>query len=183
MVLLAICVLLIAAAAALWFLPRDSRWHWKLVSRTTAGILACGSAFTLLLFLFGRVACGRYDFPPVSTRDGKLVAEVTEEDCGAVDSFHSSVDLWYNRQGFFAHLLGKRGHKTTVFTVGNDPRRINISWKDERTLLIRYPSDSPEPGEFSCQSRWDGIQIECVGYLPDYNEAVGNMPPAQRGFW
>jgi hypothetical protein len=87
----------------------------------------CGSALTLLLFLFSGAMCGRYEFAPISSRDGKLAAEVSEEDCGAGDSFHSSVHLWQNRQGFFAHLLGRRGHSTAVFTVGHDPRLINLS--------------------------------------------------------
>jgi hypothetical protein len=46
------------------------------------------------------------------------------------------------RQGFFAQLFCKRGQSTTLFTVGHDPRLIDLSWKDDRTLLIRYPSDS-----------------------------------------
>lgn len=183
MFLLIIAALLIAAAVAVWFLPRKKRWYWKLLGRTASGILACGSGLTLLLFLFGGVMCGRYEFSPVSSMDGKLTAEVSEEDCGAVDSFHSSVDLWQNRQGFFAHMLGKQGYATTIFTVGNDPRRINLSWKDDRTLLIRYPSDSSDPSEFSCRSQWRNIQIECVGYVPDYNTPVGSMPPVQRWRW
>ena len=43
---------------------------------------------------------------------------------------------------FLAQLFGKRGQSTTLFTVGHDPRLIDLSWKDDRTLLIRYPSDS-----------------------------------------
>lgn len=180
MALLIVGALLVAAAIALWVLPRNSRWHWKRLGRLAAGILACASALTLLLFLLSGAMCGRYEFPSISSRDGKLAAEVSEEDCGAVDSFHSSVHLWRGRQGIFAHLFGKREHSTTVFTVGHDPRLIDISWKDDRTLLIRYPSDSRYPAEFRCQSQWEGIQIECVGYAPDYNKPIGKMPPVQR---
>ena len=114
---------------------------------------------------------------------GKLVAEVSEEDCGARDSFHSSVHLWQRRNGFFVHLFGKRAHSTIVFTVGEDPRLIDLRWKDDRTLLIRYPSDSQYPGEFRCQSQWEGIQVECMGFAPDYNKPVGKMPPVQRLLW
>lgn len=179
MVLLIIAPLLVAAAVALWLFPRKRRWHWKLLGRTASGILVCGSALIWLLFLAGNLMCGRYEFSPVSSTDGKSVAEVREQDCGAVDSFHSSVDLWQYREGLFAHLLGKRGHSTTVFTVGNDPRRIELSWKDNQTLLIRYPSDSRDPTEFSCRSQWKNIQIECLVYTPDYNSPVGSMPPVK----
>src|ERR1700733_4482725 len=122
MALLVIGALLAATAIGLWLLPRNSRWHWKLLGRMASGILMCGSALTLLLFLFSGAMCGRYEFPPISSRDGKLAADVSEQDCGATDSFHSSVHLWRDRQGFFAHLFGKRGHSTTVFAVGHDPR-------------------------------------------------------------
>jgi hypothetical protein len=183
MVLLLVAGLLAATAVALWYLPRNSRRLWKLTARIAAGVLICASALPLLGFLFGNVMCGRYEFPPISSRDGKLAAEVSEEDCGAVDSFHSSVSLWQHREGFFAHLFGRRAHSTTVFTVGHDPRLIDLSWKDDRTLLIRYPIDSRNPAEFWCQSQWEGIRVECVGYAPDYGKPVGKMPPVQRGLW
>jgi hypothetical protein len=127
--------------------------------------------------------CGRYDFPPISSPDGRLAAEVSEEDCGAVDSFHSSVSLSQRRESFFVRLFGKRAHSTTIFKVGHDPRLIDLSWKDDRTLLIRYPSDYGSFAEFQCESQWEGIRIECVGYTPDYSKPLGKMPPAQRGMW
>lgn len=183
MVLILVAGVLAAAAVALWYLPRNSRRLWKLPARIAAGLLICASALPLLGFIFGSIMCGRYEFPPISSRDGKLTAELSERDCGAVDSFHSSVSLWHHQGGFFAHLFGKRVHSTTVFTVGHDPRLIDLSWKDDRTLLIHYPNDSRDPAEFSCQSQWEGIRIECVGYAPDYSKPVGKMPPVQRGLW
>ncbi len=82
--------MLIAAAVVLWRAPRNSRWHWKLLGRMTAGILLCASALTLLLFLFRGVMCGRYEFPPIPSSDGKLAAEVSEEDCGAGEGIQPS---------------------------------------------------------------------------------------------
>jgi hypothetical protein len=181
MALLLVAGLLAATAVALWYFPRNSRRHWKFTARIAAGVLICASALPLLGFLFSNAMCGRYEFPAISSRDGKLTAEVSEEDCGAVDSFHSSVNLWQHRGGFLAHLFGKRAYSTTVFTVGHDPRLIDLSWKDDRTLLIRYPSDSRNPAEFHCQPQSEGIRIECVGYTPDYSKPVGKMPPVQRG--
>jgi len=180
MILLLVAGLLAATAVVLWYLPRNSRRLWKLTARIAAGTLISASSLPVLVFVFTSAMCGRYEFPPISSRDGKLAAEVSEEDCGAVDSFHSSVHLWQHREGFFAYLLGKRRHATIVFTVGHDPRLIDLSWKDDRTLLIRYPSDFRNPAEFRCQSQWEGIQIECVGYAPDYSKPVGKMPPVQR---
>jgi hypothetical protein len=181
--LLLVAGALVATAVALWYLPRNSRRLWKFTARFAAIVLVAASVLPLLAFLFSSAMCGRYEFPPISSRDGTLAAEVSEEDCGAVDSFHSSVNLWQRREGFFAHVFGKRAHSTTVFTVGHDPRLIDISWKDNRTLRIRYPSDFRNPSELSCQSEWEGIQIECVVYAPDYSKPVGKMPPVQRGLW
>ena len=180
--LLLIASLLVAVGGILWFLPRNSRWRWKLPIRIAAGVFACASALTLLLFLFSGAMCGRYDFPPISSDDGKLTAQVSEEDCGALDSFHSSVQLWRDGRGSL-HLFGKRQHSNTVFAVGHDPRLIELGRKNNRRLLIRYPSDSHNPDEFRCQSEWEGIQIECVGYAPNYSNPVSEMPPVHRWFW
>lgn len=183
MALFITAVLLIGAATALWVLPRKSRWYWKLLGRGTAGALFCASALTLLLVLFVGGICGRYEFPPVSSRDGKLVAQVNEEDCGATDSFHTSVKLWKTRHGPSAWLLGKQGNSATVFTVGHDPRLVVLLWKNDGTLLIRYPNDSRVPAEFRCQPQWGSIHIDCLGYAPDYSKPVAAMPPVQRSMW
>lgn len=93
------------------------------------------------------------------------------------------MHLWQYREGFLAHLFGKREHSTTVFTVGHDPRLIYLSWKGDRTLLIRYPNDYSDPAKFRCQSQWEDIRIECVGYAPDYSKPVGELPAVHRGLW
>jgi hypothetical protein len=183
MVLLLSAGLLAAVAFALWYVTRKSRRYWKLSARVVAVALTCISALTLLLFLFTAGMCGRYDFPSVSSADGRLIAQVSEEDCGAMDSFHSSIQLWREKQGTSAHLFGKRRHSMTVFTVGHDPRLLELEWKDARTLLIRYPNDSRNLDEFRCQSRWDDVQIECIAYTPDYSKPAVEMPPVKRGLW
>ncbi|MGA7522410.1 MAG: hypothetical protein WBW84_08000 [Acidobacteriaceae bacterium] len=60
---------------------------------------------------------------------------------------------------------------------------IDLSWKDDRTLLIRYPNGSRDPAEFSCQPHWGTIHIDCVGYSPDSSKPVGKMPPVQSCVW
>jgi hypothetical protein len=143
----------------------------------------CASLLTLLAFLFRGAMCGRYEFPPISSSDGRLFAQVNEVDCGAVDHFHSSVQLWRDRQGFFGHIFGKRGYSTTVMTVGHDPRLIEVAWKDGRTLIIRYPKDSRYAEEYRCQTKSGDIRIECIGYTPDYIKPVAKMPPVRRWLW
>jgi hypothetical protein len=176
MVLLLIAGLLIAAAVPLWYLPRNKRKLWKLRARIPAGILIFASGLALLGFLFRGLMCGMREFPPVSSSDGKLLAQLREADCGAVDHFHSSVQIVRLRQDFFAHIFGKHGRATTVFTIADDPRFVDLAWKDNRTLLIRYPNDYRYVNEYSCQSQMPGIRIECVGYVPDDHKWVPDMP-------
>jgi len=107
-VLLLVARLLVATVVALRYLSRNRRILWKLRAGIDARVPICASALPLLGLLFSSAVCGGYDLPPISSRDGKLVAEVSEEDCGAVDSFHSSVNLWQRREGFFAHLFVRR---------------------------------------------------------------------------
>src|SRR5690242_777503 len=112
MALLIAGALLITAAITLSLLPRKSRWRWKLPMRIVAVALMCVSGLTVLMFLFGSAMCGKYEFPPTSSRDGKLTAQLREEDCGATDSFHSSVELWHTRSGLLSHVFGKRRNST-----------------------------------------------------------------------
>jgi hypothetical protein len=174
---------LAATAVALWYFTRHSRRLWKITARIAAVVLLCASVLPALGLVYLRSWCNRYEFPPIPSRDGSMIAEVNEKDCGAIDSYHSSVYLWQRREGFFAHVFGKRAHLTTVFTSEEDSRFIDLEWKDDRTLLIRYPSGSRPPEGFECESQWRGIRIECVGYEPDYSKPPGKMPPVKTGFW
>lgn len=183
MVLLLVATLLAASALALWYFTRNSRRLWKLTARIGAGVLICASALPVVGFLFHGAMCGQYKFPPISSSDGKRVAQVSEVDCGAVDHFHSSVQLSLDRQDFFTHIFGKRLRSATVFTVGHDPRLIGLAWKDTRTLVIRFPSDSRYSEEYRCKSEWDGVRIECIEYEPDYTKPVAEMPPVHRWLW
>jgi hypothetical protein len=76
------------------------------------------------------------------------------------------------------------GHGTTVFTIGDDPRLIQLEWKGNDKLVIRYPKDSGYPPEFRCQSNWNEVQVECIAYAPDYNKPLAKMPPVKKSwFW
>jgi hypothetical protein len=166
----------VGAAYFLWRLTRNAPRRWKLALRIPSVVLICVSASVLLLFVFVGMMCGRYEFAPAFSDDGKVAAQVVEEDCGATDAFHSSVRLWRKRPV-------SRLFDTIVFNVDNDPRRIYLTWKDARTLVIHYPNDSVELKGFSCQSEWQGIHVECVEYGPDYNTPVGKMPAVHRWPW
>ena len=126
--------------------------------------------------------CGTYEFPVISSGDGLSFAQVVEQDCGATDSFHSSVRLWRAKQSVAAKLIGKRDGLSTIFTVGHDPRLLHLEWKGVDTLLIHYPSDGHSPTEFRCASHWANVQIECIPYTPDYSKPVAEMPKPKGWF-
>jgi hypothetical protein len=153
MVLLVVASVVAAVAIGLWHLTRNSRKQWKVFVRIAAVALMSISTLAVLLFLLGSAMSGHYDFDPVASSDGRLMAQVSEEDCGATDSFHSSVQLWRYKQGILSKLFGKRDHSQTVFTLGHDPRLVKLEWKSVKTLLIHYPDDSRSAGEFRCQSQ------------------------------
>src|SRR5262249_22049598 len=103
---LAFVVLPVAAAVALWWISRRWQRCWKVLGRTGSLALMAWSAFLVLLYSFGAAMCGHYDFPAVVSPDGLKTASVSEEDCGATDSFHSSVQLWERNSGV-----------STIFTI------------------------------------------------------------------
>jgi hypothetical protein len=181
-IVLIVGLLLAAMSAFLWYLTRSSQRVWKVSARVAAVMLACISALSLLLFLFTGAMCGRYEFPPVPSTDGRVVAQVEEEDCGAVDSFHSSVQLLRHKRGAFVSLF-RLGEPTTVLTIGHDPRLIGLEWADASTLRIRYPDNYRDPTEFRCQGQWEDVQIQCIPYNPEHRKAVGQMPPVTRWLW
>jgi hypothetical protein len=177
MTLLFVAGILLASAVGLWLFSRRWKRLWKVVTRIGAAVLALVSPLVVLLFLFRGLMCGRYDFPAVQAPDGSWVASVSEEDCGATDSFHSSVQIW--RRGWYALLIPSEGMHRTVFSTEHDPRLLQLEWKGRNFLLIRYPNDSRSPDDF-CRSKWGDVQIECVSYTPDYSKPVANMPSLKR---
>jgi hypothetical protein len=183
MPLLFAALLLAASAIGVWIVGRRHRRVWKILTGIGAAALASGSLLLLLGFLFVSGMCGRYDFPPLSSPDGRRVARITERDCGAMDSFHSEVQLsQYNRAGILHPFRGLE-HVTTVLVVGHDPRLLHLEWNTPHALIIRYPNDSRSPEEFRCQSQWQDVQISCIPFAPDYSKPVGEMPPVKSWPW
>lgn len=180
-IVLIIALALSGISAALWCLAGGWRTPWKLPLRGGAVLLAFASALLTLIGLFGFVMCGRYDFAPVSSPDGRAVARVREEDCGAMDSFHSSVQLQLKKEGPFRDLF--RGRSAEVFTIASSPRSLDLEWSGPDTLVIHYPNYSREPDEFSCRSRLGRIRIECVPYASGYGNRTETMPPVKSLFW
>ena len=120
-------------------------------------------------------------FRPSRQRTDTAWPASREEDCGATDSFHSSVQL-RQRVSIFFHPF--KGPPVTVFTVSHDPRLLQVQWTGPRTLEIKYPNDSPYPEEFSCLPNAGDVQVMCIGYTPEYGKPVGRMPPVKsRALW
>jgi len=179
--LLFVAAVLLAAAVMLWRWSRPWKMRWKIPARIGTALLALLSPLALLLFGVRGLMCGRYDFLPVQSPNESWVASVSEEDCGATDSFHSSVEIW--RHGWYSLFVPSERIHRTVFSISHDPRRIELEWKGTNQLLIRYPNDSNDPEEFLCRPRWADVQIQCVSYTPDYDKAVGPMPPVKKWWY
>jgi hypothetical protein len=168
-------------AVGLWRITRNDRTVVKFTARTGSVVLGGVSVLMFfLLLLASRAMCGSYDFPPVSSPNGHLLAQVNEVDCGAIDSFHSSVEIKRQEQGVRSLLGLQRDDGATVLTVGGDARLLQLEWEGDDKLLIRYPNDSEYPEEFRCQSRWNEVQVGCIPYTPDYYKPLGKMPPVKK---
>ena len=174
-------ILFAAGGIGLWRLSRRRQRLLKVVIRIGASVIASLSPLMLLGFLITGVICGRYDFPEVPAPNGIWDAAVSEEDCGATDSFHSSVEVWSIRHKSL-NPLGSHLFESTVFRIGHDPRLLHLEWKGPNVLVIRYPDDPRESDEFFCRSRWKDVQVQCISYSPNYREPVHEMPAVKRWF-
>src|SRR5439155_20704475 len=72
-----------------------------------------------------------------------------EEDCGAVDSFHSSVELWRYRHGISSKLFGNQKDLTTVLQVGHDPRLLSLNGRARRRLSFSTHVIHAAPASFA----------------------------------
>lgn len=177
MVLLFVAILTFGLAIAIWLAVRRRKPAWRIPGAVGAGFLCCAGGLILVAFLFGSLMCGSYDFPTVMSPDGHRVASVSEEDCGAVDHFHSEVRIKESTS-----FLGVR-NGGTVFTIADDPRILEITWVGPQELFIRYPDNSRYPQEFSCKERWKDIKITCISFPREFEKQLQEMPPVKRGIW
>jgi len=135
-----------------------------------------GSA-AFIAFLFGTLMCGRYDFPPAVSPDGRKIANVTENDCGAVDNFHSKVIIKTSAFNF-----GFRTG-TTIFSTAEDPRSLEIEWIGPHEVVVRYPENPPYAKEFYCRKQWKDVKITCISFPREFVKPLQEMPPVHRGIW
>jgi hypothetical protein len=173
-------IILALAGIGVWRLSaRGKRWL-RVFTRIGALAAILASAFSMFLFLFSGVMCARYDFPSVRAPNGYWTAAVSEEDCGALDSFHSAVQIWSAKHAllnpFASRELGK-----TVFKIGNDPTLLHVQWAGANVLVIQYPNKYSTPDEFLCRSQWKGVRIQCVPYPPVF--PARNVPQARIKRW
>jgi hypothetical protein len=127
-------ILFAAAGTGLWRLSRARKMALKVIIRIVALCILSVVPLLLLGFLFTGAMCGRYDFPSVRAQDGHWVAGVSEVDCGAIDSFHSFVEVWSSRHTllnpFSSRLLG-----TAVFQLGQDPVLVHLSMEQRSNQM------------------------------------------------
>jgi len=98
--------------------------------------------------------CGRYDFSTISSPDGVWLASVSEEDCGALDSFHSSVQLTRRKRETFFNPFASRVRPTTVLSIGHDPRMLELGWQEAKVLVIRIQTTRATPRSSVANLQW-----------------------------
>jgi hypothetical protein len=176
MLLFLLIALCFGMTACVWLIVRRKRMIWRILGGIGASVFLLVGGLASVLLLFTTAMCGHYDFPSAISPDGKKIAQLREADCGAIDSFHSQVQV--KPSGF---LFGVRTGEV-VFTTGDDPRLLDLQWVGSHELYIRYPSDPYNPEEFSCQEHWKDVKITCISFPREFSKPA-KMPPLVRGFW
>jgi hypothetical protein len=144
---------LLSIAIAGWRLFRSAK-TWS--SYQKLGRI-CG-AFTLivalpLLAMYGCAARLTYRFAPTSSPDGNYTGRVTELNAGAMDSFHTSVEVRSRWQIY----------PDEVFSSTGDPREVEPKWATNSELVIRYASGFPSDPDYptSCEQQFKTVKITC----------------------
>jgi len=137
-----------------WRLVRFARSRSKLsqIAGTLSGsIIVVLSGCLLLLYGCGMVL--KYRSVPSYSPNGKYMAQVTELDFGAVDMFHTTVEL-YSRWHFFPKA---------VFTSYGDPREVEVRWLSDSQVVIRYASGFRPNQAFPsrCAQHFKTVNITC----------------------
>jgi len=88
---------------------------------------------------------------PIVSPDGRHIARITELDEGAMDSFHTTVEVrshW--------HV-----YPDEVFHSENHPRDVQAKWVNNSELLIRYASPADHNVYADCVTPLHDVKITC----------------------
>ena len=176
---LLLTILLACVAFWLLFFGRNLRKLWRIVAYSAAVLLVLAASISMMFFIFSCM-CGRYDYAEIPSPDGEYIARVSEEDCGAMDPFHTRVNLW--KRGTVHGST--HGNGTAVFSSSNAPSFVELKWLGPNSLSILYPDRSSRPGESSCVHEMQSVQIACTPYTADnMRPPVHEKPIMQHWFW
>jgi|SRR5215472_2415329 len=115
-----------------------------------AGILALSGC---LVLLYGCAIAYRYRSAPSYSPDGKHIAQITELDSGAMDRFHTTVEVRSRWQIY----------PETVFASNGAPREVEAKWLSNSELVIRYASGFPPNRDHPllCSQQYKQLRITC----------------------
>lgn len=143
---------LLAAAFCGWKLIRFVRSRSKVTKIagcvSGAGILVISG---FLLLLYGCGMANTYRSALSVSPDRKHMAQVTELNFGAMDSFHTTVELRSRWQVY----------PETVFSSNGDPREIEAKWPSNSELVIRYASGYAFDRDLLCVRQFKTVKITC----------------------
>jgi hypothetical protein len=177
-------IVLVLIGFFLWKLARKRNWVWKVLAGSGCALLGISSVGLGLWFLFMHLMCGQYVSPEVLSPAGGAVARITEFDCGAMDGFHSSVELRSNQRKLTASGLRKRLFFSEVFAAEQSPTLIGLSWTGEHELLIQYSRLDPHHlASFHCEPSWQEIRINCQAVDTPPTARVLSLSEPYRWLW
>ena len=101
--------------------------------------------------VYGCAMVVMYRSSPVVSPDGKHSARITELDAGAMDRFHTKVEL---RSRWHVYPV-------VVFRSENHPKDVEVRWTDSSHLVVRYAYSAQYDPFARCLSQSSGVTITC----------------------
>ena len=144
---------LLAAAFCGWGLIRFVRSRSKVLK--VAGRVSGGGILAMsfyLLLLYGCAMSAKYRSAPSFAPNRKHIAQVTELDWGP-GPFNTEVELRSRWQVF----------PKTVFASHGDPEDVELNWRSDSDLVIRYPAGYPNDPNYPapCEQQFKSVKIIC----------------------
>jgi len=162
-------VILLAVALGGWKLSRlvRERSRFARIVGRVGGISLVVVSLCVLL-MYSCAMAFEYRSAPVVSPDGKHSARITELNAGAMDSFHTQVELssrW-------------RVYPVVVFRSENHPKDVEVRWGDNSHLMVQYAFSADYNPYAQCSTMANNITITCesrpLGVSP------GTTAPASR---
>jgi hypothetical protein len=136
-------------------LPRPPAWVGCALFGVGCGlpIALCAGYFALVLMSLTAVMCGGRIEAEALSPDGSRLARLREYNCGAVDTFHTYVEVTDRPT---APPTDKPDFERSVLVQRISPNLVSVEWQDDTTLVVEHVPGYRVDRQLGA---WRGIRI------------------------